>query len=229
MSRSASASWTTNSPILGILPRFCLGIRRHLDIIRVQGRRAWYSLDGSPGHFVYTFFRAAQSTPTIFTLGDPHVACQANTTRGPCPNPVKPGSQHCRQHTRDANLATAYRLSNPDLQESADYHAKASLVDISQQIVLMRSIVERRLNMAGDSTAEQISAFNFVATQLLALTKMTEILVKLSKESGELMQRGAVEAYTDAVLNIVIDEIKTLPNFEAVVDRIVAKLDSIEL
>jgi hypothetical protein len=139
---------------------------------------------------------------------------------------VRVGSSYCRQHTRDANLATAYRLSNPDLQESVEYHAKASLLDISQQIVLMRGLVERRLNMGDGSNADQISAFNFVATQLVNLTKMTETLVKLSKESGELMERSQVESYTDAVLNIVIDEIKGVPGFEQIVDRIVARLDA---
>lgn len=157
------------------------------------------------------------------------MSCQASTSRGPCPNPVRPGSTYCRQHTRDANLATAYRLSNPDLQESVEYHARASLMDLSQQIVLMRGIIERRLNMGDGSESDQISAYNFVAAQLLSLTKMTEVLVKLSKESGELMERGDVETYTDAVLNIVIEEIKMVPGFEAVIDRIVTRLDDISL
>lgn len=157
------------------------------------------------------------------------MSCQANTSRGPCPNTARPGSTYCRQHTRDANLATAYRLSNPDLQESVEYHARASLMDLSQQIVLMRGIIERRLNMGDGSESDQISAYNFVAAQLLSLTKMTEVLVKLSKESGELMERGDVETYTDAVLNIVIEEIKVVPGFEAVIDRILTRLEDISL
>ena len=155
--------------------------------------------------------------------------CQANTSRGPCPNVVRPGSSYCRHHTRDANLATAYRLSNPDLQESVEHHAKASLVDLSQQVVLMRGIIERRLNMGDGSEVDQISAYNFVAAQLMSLTKMTEVLVKLAKESGELMERHQVEEYTDAVLNIVIEEIKAVPGFEAVIDRIVTRVDDISL
>ena len=102
-------------------------------------------------------------------------------------------------------------------------------MDLSQQIVLMRGIIERRLNMGDGSESDQISAYNFVAAQLLSLTKMTEVLVKLSKESGELMERGDVETYTDAVLNIVIEEIKVVPGFEAVIDRIVTRLEDISL
>jgi hypothetical protein len=154
--------------------------------------------------------------------------CKAETSRGPCENQAKPGSSYCRQHTRDKNLATAYRLTDPDLKEAAQFHAKASLLDISQQIVLMRSMVERRLNMAGDSPAEQISAFNFVATQLTALTKMTETLVKLGKESGDLMSKGDVEAYVDDIIDIVLDEIKELPDFETRVDRINSRISQLE-
>lgn len=154
--------------------------------------------------------------------------CKADTSRGPCTNAAKPGSSYCRQHTRDANLATAYRLSDPSLKETVAYHAKGSLLDISQQIVLMRGMIERRLNMAEDDPASHIAAYNFVASQLVNLTKMTEIMIKLSRESGDLMDRASVEAYVDAVMAIVTDEIKALPDFEPVIDRIVTRIEEIE-
>ena len=88
-------------------------------------------------------------------------------------------------------------------------------------------MIERRLNMGDGSVADQISAFNFVAAQLVALTKMTETLVKLSKESGELMERGAIEAYVDAVLSVVVKEIRNVPDFENIVDRITTQIDEI--
>lgn len=172
---------------------------------------------------------ASRTTPTNFRINWVGIMkCKAETTRGPCENPVKPGSAYCRQHSRDANLSTAYRLSNPELQDAVQFHAKASLLDISEQIVLLRSIVERRLNMAGDSEADQISAFNFVAIQLQALTKMTESLVKLGKESGDLMPKTEVETYVDSVLEIVIDELQKTPGFEPVVDKIVSRISSLE-
>lgn len=154
--------------------------------------------------------------------------CKAETSRGPCNNPVKAGSAYCRQHTRDANLATAYRLSDPKLQDAVQYHAKASLLDISQQIVLLRGLVERRLNLAGDSNAEKVNAYQFVATQLQALTKMTETLVKLGKESGDLMPKSDVEALVDSVLDIVTDELSKVEGFEEVIDKIVSRVSELE-
>lgn len=154
--------------------------------------------------------------------------CKAETSRGPCNKPVKGGSAYCRLHTKDENLATAYRLSDPDLQDSVQWHAKASLLDISQQIVLLRGLVERRLNMADDSDADKIAAYNFVAIQLLNLTKMTETMVKLAKESGELMERSDVETVVDGILTIVSDELKTVPDYEVIVDRIVSRIEEIE-
>ena len=154
--------------------------------------------------------------------------CQSNTSRGPCTNQTVPGSSYCRFHTKDANLCAAYRLSDPDLQESVTWHAKASLLDISQQIVLLRSIVERRLNMAGDSDAEKISAFTFVAAQLQALTKMTESLVKLAKESGELMERNEVEGLVDKLVSIVSEEIKDVEGYEGIIDKIVSRIQEID-
>jgi len=151
--------------------------------------------------------------------------CHANTSRGPCNNPAKHGSNFCRLHTKDESLAAAYRIADPDLQDSVQWHARASLLDISQQIVLLRGLVERRLNMSDGSDADKISAYNFVATQLQALTKMTETMVKLAKESGELMDRGEVEGFVDKIINIVTDELRSVPDYESIVDRIVTRMD----
>ena len=154
--------------------------------------------------------------------------CQANTSRGPCTHQAAPGSAYCRLHTKDENLCSAYRLSDPDLQDSVTWHAKASLLDISQQIVLMRSIIERRLNMADGDDANKISAMNFVASQLVNLTKMTETLVKLSKESGELMERSDVEGLVDKLVIIVADELKGVAGYEQIIDKIVERIGGLE-
>jgi len=139
-----------------------------------------------------------------------------------------PGSAYCRLHTKDANLCSAYRISDPDLQDSVKHHAKASLLDISQQIILLRSIVERRLNMAGDTDAEKISAYTFVATQLQSLSKMTETLVKLAKESGELMERNEVEGLIDKMVGIVADEVKDVEGYEGIIDAIVGRISELD-
>ena len=151
--------------------------------------------------------------------------CQATTSRGPCGNPAKHGSNYCRLHTKDESLAAAYRIADPDLQDSVQWHARASLLDISQQIVLLRGLVERRLNMADGSDADKIAAYNFVATQLQALTTMTETMVKLAKESGELMDRGEVEGFVDKIIGIVSEELRSVENYEAIIDRIVSRMD----
>jgi len=154
--------------------------------------------------------------------------CKAKTTRGPCNKPTKPGSDRCRLHSNDEALCSAYRLNDPDLQDSVQWHAKASLLDISQQIVLLRSIVERRLNMAEGDDANKIAAYNFVAVQLASLTKMTETMVKLAKESGELMERNDVERIVDTLIGIVTDEIKHVDGYETIVDNIVSRIEEID-
>jgi hypothetical protein len=82
--------------------------------------------------------------------------------------------------------------------------------------------------MADDNDADKIAAYNFVAVQLAALTKMTETMVKLAKESGELMERGDVEKVVDGILDIVSEELKSVPDYESIVDRIVTRIEEIE-
>ena len=152
--------------------------------------------------------------------------CNHQTSSGPCNRPVKNGSDKCAAHTDNGALNRAYRISDPELKDAVSYHAKGSLLDISQQIVTLKAIIERRLNLAGPSSAEQIAAYHFVAAQLPILAKLTESLVKLSRESGELMERSEVVAYTQKIIAIVAEELGTVPGSEDIIDKIVSRLEN---
>lgn len=151
--------------------------------------------------------------------------CNHHTSSGPCNRPVKSGSDKCDRHTNNGALNRSYRISNPDLKDAVTYHAKSSLLDISQQIVTLKAMIERRLNLAGDSGAEQIAAYTFVAQQLPVLAKLTETMVKLSRESGELMERNEVIEYTQRIIAIVADELSAVEGSEDIIDRIVSRLE----
>lgn len=151
--------------------------------------------------------------------------CNHPTSRGPCPRPVQDGRAKCSIHRKSATVAKAYQLSDPELTKSLDRHSGANLLDLSQQIVLLRGMIERRLNMAGETQSEQISAYNFVASNLASLTKMTETLLKLGKETGELMSRGELESHLTGLLEIISDELADLPDYEDRIDRILSKLN----
>lgn len=151
--------------------------------------------------------------------------CNHQTSSGPCNRPVKAGSDKCKSHTDNGALNRSYRISNPELLDAVEFHAKASLLDISQQIVTLKAMIERRLNMAGGNDAEQITAFTFVAAQLPVLAKLTETMVKLSRESGELMERNEVIEYTQRIIAIVAEELSGVDGSEQVIDRIVSRLE----
>ena len=152
--------------------------------------------------------------------------CQKITSRGQCRRAATEGSNFCTLHSKQEDLITAYKLSNPELNKDVRHHARASLADLSQQVVLMRAIVQRRLNMAGDNEAEQINAMNFASTQLASIVKSTETMVKLARESGELLSRVEVEEFVDGVVTIVSEELEAASVSEDVVDRIAARIQS---
>lgn len=152
--------------------------------------------------------------------------CNHQTSSGPCSKPVKSGSAKCAIHSDNGALNRSYRISNPELQDAVAFHAKASLLDISQQIVTLKAMIERRLNMAGDTPVEQIAAYNFVAAQLPVLAKLTETMVKLSRESGELMERNEVVEYTQRIVGIVAEELASVPGAEGIIDKIVSRLEN---
>lgn len=151
--------------------------------------------------------------------------CQKITSRGQCRRDTVEGSNFCSLHSKQEDLVTAYKLSDPKLNEDIRHHARASLADISQQVVLLRAIVQRRLNLAGDDEASQITAMNFASSQLATITKMTETMVKLAREAGELMSRTEVEEIVDAVVQIVSEELQGANIAEEVVDRIADRVE----
>lgn len=150
--------------------------------------------------------------------------CAKITTTGQCRRTVVEGSHYCSLHAKNEDLITAYQLSNPSLNEDVRHHARASLADLSQQVVLMRAIVQRRLNMAGDNDAELMSAMTFASIQLAQIVKATETMVKLARESGELMSRVEVEEFVDNIVNIVSDELQKAGTPETVVDKIADRI-----
>lgn len=153
------------------------------------------------------------------------MTCNHNSSTGPCNKPAKDGSDKCVRHTDNKALNRSYRISNPELKDAVTYHAKSSLLDISQQIITLKAMIERRLNLAGESGAEQIAAYTFVSQQLPVLAKLTETMVKLSRESGELMERNEVIEYTQRIIAVVAEELGTVEGSEQIIDRIVSRLE----
>jgi len=150
--------------------------------------------------------------------------CQKITSRGQCRRKATKGSKFCSLHAKTEDMITAYDLSNAQLNEDVRHHARASLADLSQQVVLMRAIVQRRLNMAGDDEAALLSAMNFASTQLASIVKATETMVKLAREAGELMSRVEVEEFVDGVVTIVSEELQKAEIPETVVDSIAERI-----
>ena len=150
--------------------------------------------------------------------------CQKITTRGQCRRKASSGSNFCSLHAKDEDLITAYKISNPALQEDVRHHARASLADISSALVLMRAMATRRLNMAGNSPAEQIAAMNFATTQLASVVKSTETMIKLARDAGELMSKVEVEEFVDGVVDIVSDELQKAQLPEEIVDKIADRI-----
>ena len=110
--------------------------------------------------------------------------CQKITSRGQCRRAATEGSNFCTLHSKQEDLITAYKLSDPKLNADVRHHALASIV------------------------------------------KSTETMVKLARESGELLSRVEVEEFVDGVVTIVSEELEAASVSEDVVDRIAARIQS---
>lgn len=118
-----------------------------------------------------------------------------------------------------------YRLTDPDIHDSFEHHSKGTLNSLKSEIVLLRALLEDRLNLC-ETPAERMSAFPVITNALGTLSKMIDTLQKVEIQSNRLLSVDQVEAFVDKIVAIVASE---LPSDPVLIDRIVTKIGEIDL
>lgn len=117
-----------------------------------------------------------------------------------------------------------YRLTNPELLEAFDHHSSGIVASLKSEIILLRSLLEDRLNLA-ETPAERMSAFPVITMALGTLAKMIDTLQKVEVQAGRLLSLEQVEKFTESVIEAIVAE---LPDNPELIDRIVSRIEKIE-
>jgi len=118
----------------------------------------------------------------------------------------------------------AYILTNPDIAQAAGRHSQVEeLKSLREEIALCRSLIERRLNMV-ENNADFLAAYGAVNSAFLTLEKLITSCHKLEVSLDSLLSRTAILAIAKEVVGILMTELVEVDGYEAIVDRIGAKI-----
>jgi hypothetical protein len=134
------------------------------------------------------------------------------------------GSDFCARHSNEADRVRGYRLSNPELRERVEQHAgEASLESVRNEIILLRALIEDRLEMAS-TKAERLAAFQSVTPTLVNVVKCCETLAKLERQNSVVLGKEALMGLGKQIIHILSEELDGVPGYDSVVDRIAARI-----
>lgn len=154
--------------------------------------------------------------------------CQANNSRGQCEFLASPPSQYCDSHARKMSVSghkarvQHYLINDPDLQESMKRQSEIEEVrSLREEIHLVRSMVERRLNMVEDNDrGGMLLAFSNVNTYMQTLEKLISSCHRMEVSLGSLLTKSSVFSLGQDIVLILAEELKDIDDYETIIDRI---------
>ena len=160
-------------------------------------------------------------------LDDPR-RCQANNGRGQCEFLSSPPSKYCDSHARKMSASNHkarvqhYLINDPDLQESMKRQSEIEEVrSLREEIHLVRSMVERRLNMVeDDDRGGMLLAFSNVNTYMQTLEKLISSCHRMEVSLGSLLTKASVFSLGQEIVLILAEELKDIDDYETIIDRI---------
>lgn len=161
-------------------------------------------------------------------LADP-CRCKAPAPDGQCRNRAAHGSDYCTTHGGIDHLPAEQKRGFL-LAKAQDQTRLASLSDdlepvkeLRDSIVLTHMLIEKRWNLVkGDN--DILSACGPLNQLLQTMERLVNSCHRIETNLGELLARHAVLALAKEMVEIVIDELEGIEDYEAIIDRITSRL-----
>lgn len=156
--------------------------------------------------------------------------CQGSVPNGQCMQVAVEGSSYCPSHGGSAKAADkeqfrSYILTQVDaarrlgeLQEN--YNPVRELRDV---IAITHTLIERRLNLI-QTDADLMVACSSLKGLVETMDKLVNSATRIEQQLGELLSKQTVLNLAQVTVNILIDELDAVPQYEAIVDRVTQKL-----
>ena len=150
--------------------------------------------------------------------------CEHSGPHGQCPHRAVDGSQYCSRHCDEKARIKGYRLLDPVLRERFEHHSdEDSLKTVRQEIAILRSMVEDRLNMA-QTRAEKEAAFQMVTPWIANINKLVENLTKLARQTSMMVGKAALMKLSGEIVQILVEELEGVENYDSIIDTVASRI-----
>ena len=149
--------------------------------------------------------------------------CLHSSSKGSCPRHTVEGSLFCSTHANEADRVKGYLINDEILRQQFDHHQQGDLYSLRGEIVLLRAMINQRLNSATNDL-ERSAVFREIGGWIATLDKLVNSLSKLEEKTSQTLTRGALLDFARRVITVVSQEVKQIEGYEKVVDAIAARL-----
>jgi hypothetical protein len=155
--------------------------------------------------------------------------CEYVTSRGQCKTEAIKGDRFCEKHSAQARvtMVNQFRIASRALGDAPERHAQAEqLKSISGEIVIMRSLVEQRLNMIEDDS-DLIMAMPIIKDCLIASAKLAEVSHSMDTKLGNLLSKAAIISLAQEIIVIIETALRDLVGTEVTTEIVDMSVENI--
>jgi hypothetical protein len=155
--------------------------------------------------------------------------CRGAAPDGQCQNVAEPGAEYCRAHGGHDNT-DQQSLRGYLLAKARDRARLAELSDelepikeLRDSIALLHMLIERRFNLVKDET-DLLAACGPLNQMLQNMDRLVNSCHKIEQNLGQLLAKHAVLILAKRMVEIIVEELEGIENYELIVDRITERL-----
>ncbi len=151
--------------------------------------------------------------------------CQGITSNGQCSRNAQPGDKFCYNHNGGHDRAAEQDKRMYLLSKAKDRSRLAALSEhnevksLRDEIAIARMLIEERFNLI-QNDSDLLTACGTLNSLLLTVERLVQSAHKLEQNLGSLLAKPTLLSLGHELVTIVIEELKGIPNYEEVVDRI---------
>ena len=155
--------------------------------------------------------------------------CKGVAPDGQCMNVALPGSDYCKYHG-GKDRSEENNLKGYLLAKAQDRVRLASLSDdlepvkeLRDAIALEHMLIERRWN-AIKNDSDLLQACGPLNQMLQTMERLVNSCHKIEQNLGQLLAKQAIFALAKRMVEIIVEELEGIENYEEIVDTITARL-----
>ena len=155
--------------------------------------------------------------------------CKGAASEGQCLNVAEHGCNYCRAHggqsTEEQENLRGYLLAKAqDRARLAQVSDELEPVkELRDSIALLHMLIERRFNLV-KSDADLLAACGPLNQMIQNMERLVNSCHKIEQNLGQLLAKAAILGLAKQMVQIIIEELEGIENYERIVDHVTYRL-----